>query len=103
MHSQGTDVRILKIIFAKKISVLGSKKLNYEKKLILTFFFRKTPFFAENCDHNIDPRLFVVLHIFTMLAHDRNFWLANSCLGQIILPIYTFSTQISLQKNCEGC
>jgi hypothetical protein len=59
---------ILKIFspknFAKQLAFLTQKKLNFEKKLIITlvfekkrqFFRRKLGKISENCDHNIDPR-----------------------------------------------
>jgi hypothetical protein len=63
----GTDVKILKNIFAKKfrenIGIFYSKQLNFENNLSQLWDLRKTQFFrrklakiAENCDHNIDPR-----------------------------------------------
>jgi hypothetical protein len=44
--------------FSEKIGVfLFKTKPNFEKYLIITLVFKKNAnFFAENCDHNIDPR-----------------------------------------------
>jgi hypothetical protein len=65
----GTDVMILKNIFSEKfgekIGVFDSKQRKKCKILIITLFFsEKRHFFrqkmskiAENCDHNIGPRL----------------------------------------------
>jgi hypothetical protein len=64
-----TDVMILKIfspkISAKKLAFLTQNKAKLCKSLIITLVFEKNANFfrqklskiAENCDHNIDPRL----------------------------------------------
>jgi hypothetical protein len=47
-----------KNISAKKIGVFYSKQSQILKKLTITLVFEKSAnFFAENCDHNIGPRL----------------------------------------------
>jgi hypothetical protein len=51
-------------IFAKKLAFFAQNKAKLCKNLIIILVLRKTPIFrrklakiAENCDHNIDPRL----------------------------------------------
>jgi hypothetical protein len=63
----GTDILILKNIFAEK--KLLKLLLVFEKKMIITLvlhteirqlFRRKLPKIAKSCDHNIDPRALVL-------------------------------------------
>jgi hypothetical protein len=61
----GTDFVIFKIFSPKKLQKNGRfwliTKLNYAKKTLVfrkrQFFRRKLAKIAENCDHNIDPRI----------------------------------------------
>jgi hypothetical protein len=60
-QKSGTDVMIFQIFLpkksAKKKAFFAQTTASYCKNLIITLFFEKNAnFFAENCDHNIDPR-----------------------------------------------
>jgi hypothetical protein len=54
----GTDVIIFKTLRAniwRKMAIFAQTAASFGGKLSYHLFLRKTPFSAENCDHNIDP------------------------------------------------
>jgi hypothetical protein len=42
--------------FGEKMDFMTQNKVKICKNLIITLAFEKNAIFAENCDHNIDPR-----------------------------------------------